>query len=117
MNLPEMPKNASRQELRKTLIRLRMEMHRQEIRHESQQLLQPLLQPLQKMRGMTSNWQENLGIKHAPLWGVGIVSLLGFLTGRSAKSKGGDGTSRWIGLTTGLLPLIKMVIQATSRKP
>ena len=113
MNLPEMPKNASRQELRKTLIRLRMEMHRQEIRHESQQLLQPL----QKMRGMTSNWQENLGIKHAPLWGVGIVSLLGFLTGRSAKSKGGEGTSRWIGLTTGLLPLIKMVIQAASRKP
>ena len=113
MNLPEMPKNASRQELRKTLIRLRMEMHRQEIRHESQQLLQPL----QKMRGMTSNWQESLGIKHAPLWGVGIVSLLGFLTGRSAKSKGGDGTSRWIGLTTGLLPLIKMVIQAASRKP
>ena len=113
MSLPELPKNASRQELRKTLIRLRMEMHRQEIRHESQQLLQPL----QKMRGMTSNWQENLGIKHAPLWGVGIVSLLGFLTGRSAKSKGGDGTSRWIGLTTGLLPLIKMVIQAASRKP
>ena len=34
MSLPELPKNASRQELRKTLIRLRMEMHRQEIRHE-----------------------------------------------------------------------------------
>ena len=113
MNLPEMPKNASRQELRKTLIRLRMEMHRQEIRHESQQLLQPL----QKMRGMTSNWQETLGIKHAPLWGIGIVSLLGFLTGRSAKSKGSEGSSRWIGLTTGLLPLIKMVIQAATRKP
>ena len=113
MYLPEMPKNASRQELRKTLIRLRMEMHRQEIRHESQQLLQPL----QKMRGMTSNWQETLGIKHAPLWGIGIVSLLGFLTGRSAKSKGSEGSSRWIGLTTGLLPLIKMVIQAATRKP
>ena len=42
MSLPELPQNASRQELRKTLIRLRMEMHRQEIRHESQQLLQPL---------------------------------------------------------------------------
>lgn len=74
MSLPELPKNASRQELRKTLIRLRMEMHRQEIRHESQQLLQPL----QKMRGMSSsNWQETLGIKHAPLWGVGIVTLPG----------------------------------------
>ena len=112
MSLPELPKNASRQELRKTLIRLRMEMHRQEIRHESQQLLQPL----QKMRGMTSNWQESLGIKHAPLWGVGIVTLLGFLTGRGAKSKNAEGASRWIGLTTGLIPLIKLVIQA-SRKP
>jgi len=92
MSLPELPKNASRQELRKTLIRLRMEMHRQEIRHESQQLLQPL----QKMRGMTSNWQETLGIKHAPLWGVGIVTLLGFLTGRGAKSKNAEGASRLI---------------------
>ena len=112
MNLPEIPQNSSRREMRKALIRLRMEMHRQEIRHESQQLLQPL----QKMRGMTSNWQETLGIKHAPLWGVGIVTLLGFLTGRGAKSKNAEGASRWIGLTTGLIPLIKMVIQA-SRKP
>ena len=113
MNLPEMPKNASRRDMRKVLIRLRMEMHRQEIRHESQQLLQPL----QKMRGMTTNWQENLGIKHAPLWGVGIVTLLGFLTGKGAKSKGVGGMSRLIGLTTGLLPLIKLVIQSSSRKP
>ncbi|ALE87366.1 MULTISPECIES: hypothetical protein [Pseudomonas] len=113
MSHPEMPQNASRREMRKLLIRLRMEMHRQEIRHESQQLLQPL----QKVRGMASNWQENLGIKHGSLWAVGLVSVLGFLTGRSAKSKGSDGTSRWIGLTTGLLPLIKMVIQAASRKP
>lgn len=115
MNLPEMPQKASRREMRKVLIRLRMEMHRQEIRHESQQLLQPL----QKMRGMTSHWQESLGIKHAPLWGIGIVSLLGFLTGRGAKSKGsGQGRmSRMISLTTGLLPLIKMVIQSSARKP
>lgn len=113
MNLPEMPKNASRRDMRKVLIRLRMEMHRQEIRHESQQLLQPL----QKMRGMTTNWQENLGIKHAPLWGVGIVTLLGFLTGKGAKSKGVGGMSRLIRLTTSLLPLIKLVIQNASRKP
>ena len=42
MKLPEVPQNTSRREMRKVLIRLRMEMHRQEIRHESQQLLQPL---------------------------------------------------------------------------
>ena len=30
MNLPELPHNSSRTEMRKALIRLRMEMHRQE---------------------------------------------------------------------------------------
>jgi hypothetical protein len=34
MSLPELPHNSSRTEMRKALIRLRMEMHRQEIRHE-----------------------------------------------------------------------------------
>ena len=38
MSLTEIPQNTSRREMRKALIRLRMEMHRQEIRHESQQL-------------------------------------------------------------------------------
>ena len=113
MNLPEMPPKASRREMRKVLIRLLMEMHRQEIRHEAQQLMQPL----QKMRGMTTNWQDSLGIKHAPLWGVAAVTLLGFLTGKGARSKGTGRMSRLIGLTTGLLPLIKLVIQGTARKP
>jgi len=113
MSLPEMPPNASRRDMRKMLIRLRMEMHRQEIRHESQQLLEPL----NKMRGVTSNWKEHLGIKHAPLWGVAVVTLLGGLTGKGTKSKGSGGVSRLIGLTTGLLPLIKLVIQGSSRKP
>ncbi|MDP1323891.1 hypothetical protein Q6315_28390, partial [Klebsiella pneumoniae] len=61
MSLTEMPKNTSRREMRKALIRLRMEMHRQEIRHESQQLLVPLT----KVRNLGQNWQGSLGIKHA----------------------------------------------------
>ncbi|MCU1728642.1 hypothetical protein NTD86_16795 [Pseudomonas sp. 7P_10.2_Bac1] len=113
MSLPEMPNNTSRREMRKMLIRLRMEMHRQEIRHESQQLLEPL----HKMRGVTTNWKEHLGIRHAPLWGVAVVSVLGFLTGKGTKSKGVGGVSRLVGLATGLLPLIKMVIQGSARKP
>jgi len=108
-----MPNNTSRREMRKMLIRLRMEMHRQEIRHESQQLLEPL----HKMRGVTTNWKEHLGIRHAPLWGVAVVSVLGFLTGKGTKSKGVGGVSRLVGLATGLLPLIKMVIQGSARKP
>ncbi len=112
MNLPDIPQSHSRREMRKALIRLRMEMHRQEIRHESQQLLQPL----QRMRAMTQNWQQGLGIKHAPLWGVAAVTLLGFFTGKGAKSGGVGRLTRLVGLGTSLLPLIKMAL-STSRKP
>ncbi|MFY0731451.1 hypothetical protein [Pseudomonas sp. NFX15] len=113
MSLPELPRNSSRAEMRKALIRLRMEMHRQEIRHESAQLLQPL----KRVRGMTQNLQDGFGIKHAPLWGVAAVTLLGFLTGKGAKSGGGLGTlTRLARLGTTLVPLIKLFAQSTSRK-
>jgi hypothetical protein len=98
--------------MRKALIRLRMEMHRQEIRHEAGQVLQPL----QRMRGMTQNLQDGFGIKHAPLWGVAAVTLLGFLTGKGAKSGGVGGLSRLIRLGTSLAPLIKLVMQNTSKR-
>ena len=42
MSLPELPQTTDRRELRKALVRLRLEMRRQEIRHESGQLLKPL---------------------------------------------------------------------------
>ncbi|EJM43962.1 hypothetical protein PMI26_02241 [Pseudomonas sp. GM33] len=113
MNLPELPHNSSRTEMRKALIRLRMEMHRQEIRHESAQLLQPL----RRVRGMTQNLQDGFGIKHAPLWGVAAVTLLGFLTGKGAKNGGGlSSLTRLIRLGTTLGPLIKLIMQGSSRK-
>lgn len=82
MSLTEMPKNTSRREMRKALIRLRMEMHRQEIRHESQQLMLPL----NKVRNLGSHWQDSLGIKHAPLWGVAAVTLMGFLPAKAPRA-------------------------------
>ena len=113
MSLPELPHNSSRREMRKALIRLRMEMHRQEIRHESAQLLQPL----QRVRGMTQNLQDGFGIKHAPLWGVAAVTLLGFLTGKGAKHGGGvSSLTRLVRLGTTLGPLIKLIMQGSSRK-
>ncbi len=113
MNLPEIPQKASRREMRKALIRLRMEMHRQEIRHESRQVLQPL----QRMRNLGQNWQEGFGIKHAPLWGVAVVTLLGFITGKGAKNGGAGSLARLVRLGTSLVPLIKLVMQGSSRKP
>jgi hypothetical protein len=113
MNLPELPRNSSRTEMRKALIRLRMEMHRQEIRHESAQLLQPL----QRVRGMTQSLQDGFGIKHAPLWGVAAVTLLGFLSGKGARSGAGVGSlARLVRLGTTLAPLVKLVLQGSSRK-
>jgi hypothetical protein len=113
MSLPELPQNSSRTDMRKALIRLRMEMHRQEIRHESAQLLQPL----QRVRGMTQNLQDGFGIKHAPLWGVAAVTLLGFLTGKGAKNGSGlSSLTRLIRLGATLGPLIKLIMQGSSRK-
>ena len=112
MNLPELSHTASRRELRKALIRLRMEMHRQEIRHESSQLLEPI----RRVRNMTQDWQGTLGIKHAPLWGIGIVTLLGFLSGKGAKSGGIGGVTRLVKLGASLLPLIKLALQGSPPK-
>ncbi|NWB87929.1 MULTISPECIES: hypothetical protein [Pseudomonas] len=113
MSLPDLTHLHTRRDMRKALIRLRMEMHRQEIRHESRELLQPL----QRMRGLGQNWQANLGLKHAPLWGIGIVTLLGFMSGRGAKGGGVDSLSRWARLGASLLPLIRLALRGTASKP
>ncbi|MEZ1318406.1 hypothetical protein QIW53_20475 [Pseudomonas fluorescens] len=112
MSLPELPRNSSRTEMRKALIRLRMEMHRQEIRQESSQLLQPL----HRVRGLTQNLHGGLGIKHAPLWGMAAVTLLGFLTGKGARSGGTSGLTRLVRLTTTLGPLIKLVMNSSPKR-
>ncbi|MCU1758315.1 hypothetical protein NTD84_01070 [Pseudomonas sp. 14P_8.1_Bac3] len=112
MSLPVLPNNSSRAEMRKALIRLRMEMHRQEIRQESTQLLQPL----HRVRGMTQNLHDGFGIKHAPLWGMAAVTLLGFLTGKGAKSGGASSLTRLLRLGTTLGPLIKLVMQGSAPK-
>ena len=96
----------SRREMRKALIRLRMEMHRQEIRHESQQLMVPL----NKVRDLRHNWQDSLGIKHAPLWGVAAVTLMGFFTGKGAKAGSISSVTRLVRLGAGLIPLIKLAM-------
>ncbi|AIB35642.1 MULTISPECIES: hypothetical protein [Pseudomonas] len=112
MSITEIPKTTSRREMRKALIRLRMEMHRQEIRHESQQLMLPL----NKVRNMGHNWQDSLGLKHAPLWGVAAVTLMGFFTGKGAKGGGIGSLTRLVRLGAGLIPLIKLAMQGSSRK-
>ena len=109
MSLPEMPQNASRRDMRKMLIRLRMEMHRQEIRHETGQLLEPV----RRIRGMGSSLHAGLGIKHAPLWGIGAVVAMGFLTGKGVRS---GGLPRLVRLGASLIPLVKLFMQSNRRR-
>ena len=109
MSLPELPNTRNPRELRKALLRLRMEMHRQEIRHESAQLLEPL----RRVRGMGSSLHDGLGIKHAPLWGIGAVVALGVLTGKGVLS---GNLARLLRLGTSLLPLLRLYLQG-SRRP
>ncbi|WP_338474454.1 hypothetical protein V3H56_08525 [Pseudomonas sp. MS646] len=111
MSLPDIPQAQTRQEMRKALVRLRMEMHRQEIRQETRQLLLPL----RRVRGLSQSWHEGFGIKHAPLWGVAAVSLLGFFTGRRTRAGRTGGLTSLVRLATTLLPLIKLAKSA--RKP
>ncbi|TDF85662.1 hypothetical protein [Pseudomonas sp. H9] len=109
MSLPELPKTTNRRELRKALVRLRLEMHRQEIRHESAQMLAPL----SRLRAVGDSLHSGLGIKHAPLWGIGAVVVLGFLTGKGTRS---GSLSRMIRVGTSLLPLLKLVMQGAAHK-
>jgi hypothetical protein len=97
--------------MRKAVIRLRMEMHRQEIRQEARQLVNPF----SRLRNMGQGLNKNLGVPHAPLWGVGLVSLLGFLSGKGARKGGISAASRLIKLGVSLVPLLKL-LQGASRR-
>ncbi|MFC6671496.1 hypothetical protein [Marinobacterium aestuariivivens] len=72
MNLPELPTKASRSELRKAMLRLRLEMHRQELRHETLVLLQPMRQA----QYLGSHWRDELRNSNAPLWVAAGALLL-----------------------------------------
>ncbi|MCU1732816.1 MULTISPECIES: hypothetical protein [unclassified Pseudomonas] len=109
MSLTELPQTTDRRELRKALVRLRMEMHRQEIRHEAGQALKPLTRLRSMGDNLQSGLQGGLGIKHAPLWGIGALVVLGFLTGKGARS---GNLGRLTKLTSSLLPLIRLFMQS-----
>lgn len=110
MSLSQLPHKPNRHDLRKALVRLQMEMHSQEIRQASGELLEPLT----RLKKMTGNLQDGLGIKHAPLWGLGAVVALGFLTGKGARS---GNLARLIRLGSSLIPLIRVFMQPPSGRP
>lgn len=80
--MSEMPdaRNLTRAELRKAIVRLRLEMQRQQIRQEGELLLQPL----QQARNLGHNLRSGLS-NNTPLWGAGGAAALALLFGRKRR--------------------------------
>lgn len=94
MNQPHLPSHGSRREMRKAMLRMRLEMRRQEIRHEA--LL--LTQPLRQVRDMSMNLRSS---GSAPLWLTG--GALAFAT----LLRGKGGWRRWLRIALILTPLLR----------
>lgn len=93
MTLPTLPPGASRRQLRKAVLRMRLEMHRQEIRHEVLQISEPL----QHVRDCGKRFHQG----NAPLLLSGAaLALAGLLGGRQRWR-------RWLRLALIIAPLLR----------
>ncbi|ARU89066.1 hypothetical protein [Pseudomonas sp. M30-35] len=102
MSQPELPHlhaNASRKDLRKAMLRMRLEMHRQEIRHETL----VMLEPLRKAKSFGSQWREQLAGGGTSLWITGGAVLLAGLGLKKTNWR------RWIKIALITLPLLRRV--------
>lgn len=93
MTATDPPAKANRRQLRKTLLRMRLEMHRQELRHETLMMLQPLHQA----RDIGSHLRNS----NAPLWITAGALLLATLGMRN------DNWRRWLRLALVAFPLLR----------
>ncbi|MBG0847605.1 hypothetical protein H3222_20635 [Pseudomonas chengduensis] len=96
---PTLPPGASRRELRKAVLRMRLEMHRQELRHEILQITHPLQQ--------VREYGQRLRKGNAPFLLTGGVLALAGLLGRKR------GWRRWLRLALIVMPLLRRVQQGT----
>lgn len=89
---PDLSSKSSRQDLRKAVLRMRLEMHRQELRHETLQIIQPLRQARDVGRSLRNH--------SAPIWLTGgALALAGLIGGKR-------GWRRWLRLALVVAPLL-----------
>ncbi|MDP3845091.1 MAG: hypothetical protein Q8R10_01510 [Pseudomonas sp.] len=104
MSLPEPYANASKLELHKALIQMRLELHRQELRHET--LL--ALKPLQAARNMGQQWRSVLGSGSAPIWGATALGVLALVLVRRKP------LNQWLSLGSAIAPLLVQLLRRSS---
>lgn len=79
--LPNLPARPSRREMRKAIVRLRLELQRQQLQQEAQLLLQPLRQA----RDLGQSVRQHLH-GFSPLWAAGGgAATLALLLGRKRR--------------------------------
>ncbi|ARS48249.1 MULTISPECIES: hypothetical protein [Pseudomonadaceae] len=93
MTTPTLPPGASPRQLRKAVLRMRLEMRRQEVRHEVLQLTSPLRQ--------VREYGQRLRQGTAPFWLAGGAATLTALLVRK------QGWRRWLRLALILIPLLR----------
>jgi hypothetical protein len=101
MSLPELPHKPTELQMRKAVVQMRLELHRQELRHHS--LL--ALQPLQDARKVSQLWQSTLGISFTPLLGATTLGLLAAVLTRAPQ------LNLWLKLGSAIVPLIAQLIR------
>lgn len=104
MSQTELPANASKQQLRKALIQMRMELQRQQLRHET--LL--LTKPLQNARNLSQQCSALLGKSRTPVLGAAFAGVLA-LAFIQRKQLGS-----WLTLGSALAPLLTQLLRSAS---
>jgi hypothetical protein len=104
MSHPELPANASKLELRKALIQMRLELNRQQLRHET--LL--LVKPLQNARDLSQHCSSALGKSSAPILGAVALGILALALVQRKQ------LGSWLSLGSALAPLLTQLLRRNS---
>lgn len=102
------PAITNRRDMRKALVRLHMETHREALRREAELMLNPM----QRVHDASDNVAQRLKSISTPVWVGGAALLLGLVTRRKRRGGGGGGRlSQLIRLGVLLAPVAKMAYQ------
>ena len=104
MSQPELPTNASKLELRKALIQMRLELHRQQLRHET--LL--LAKPLHVAKNLSQQCTSVLGKHRTSVLGAAAVGVLALALVQRKQ------LGSWLTLGSALAPLLTQLLRSAN---
>ena len=104
MSQPELPTNASKLELRKALIQMRLELHRQQLRHET--LL--LAKPLHVAKNLSQQCTSVLDKHRTSVLGAAAVGVLALALVQRKQ------LGSWVTLGSALAPLLTQLLRSAN---